>query len=284
MRVVNFRPFAAALGLALAIAAAGSVTPPATRGHEGIGLERFMYALGQVESGGSYTAYNSSSGAYGRYQIIPSSWRAWAQEVLGNAYAPMTPANQDKVAAYKLHQAYHKVGSWPPVAYWWLTGRINTNRSTWSSFARSYVDKIMAIYNRTGDTTGSFAGPTYQNAWYQETYKYIGWSGGWLTGDRPSYAGGSAKYSDQAGAWVTFKFTGRAVTWYGLKGAGAGVAKVYVDGAYARTVDAWSSTFQPSTPLFSKSWSGSGTHTLSIRVEGTPGRPSVVVDQFRVTK
>src|SRR5918997_4411392 len=42
LRVVKFRPFAAALGLAVAIAAAGSVPAPATRGHEGIGLERFM--------------------------------------------------------------------------------------------------------------------------------------------------------------------------------------------------------------------------------------------------
>ena len=28
------------------------------------------------ESGGSYTAYNPSSGAYGKYQIIPSTWAA----------------------------------------------------------------------------------------------------------------------------------------------------------------------------------------------------------------
>jgi hypothetical protein len=283
LRVVSFRPIVAALGLAVVLAAAGSVTAPPARGHDGIGLERFMYALGQVESGGSYTARNSSSGAYGRYQIIPSSWRAWALEVLGSSSAPMTPANQDAVAAYKLHQAYHRVGSWPPVAYWWLTGRVNTNRSTWSSFARSYVDKIMRIYNNAGDVAGSF-GSAYRNVWYQETYQYIKWGGDWTSGSRSSYAGGTANYTDQPGAWLEFQFIGRAVTWYGLKGAGAGVAKIYVDGAYARTVDAGSSTFSASTPLFSKSWTGSGTHTLVIRVEGTEGRPSVVVDQFRVTK
>jgi hypothetical protein len=62
------------------------------------------------------------------------------------------------------------------------------------------------------------------------------------------------------------------------------VAKIFVDGAYARTVDAGSRTFDASTPLFSKSWSTSGTHVLVIRVEGTAGRPSVVVDQFAVAK
>lgn len=30
----------------------------------------------QPESGGSYSAYNPSSGAYGKYQIIPSTWAA----------------------------------------------------------------------------------------------------------------------------------------------------------------------------------------------------------------
>ena len=243
-----------------------------------------MYALGQVESGGSYTARNSSTGAYGRYQIIPSSWRAWAQEVLGNAYAPMTPENQDKVAAYKLHQTYHRVGSWPPVAYWWLTGRINTSRSTWSSFARSYVDKIMAIYNRTGDAAGTFSSSAYRNVYYQETYQYIRWGGTWHRATRSSYAGGAARFSDTAGAWTEFRFVGRAVTWYGQKGVGAGAAKIYVDGAYVKTVDAGSSTFAASTPLFSKAWTGSGTHVLKIQVVGTAGRPSVVVDQFRVTK
>ena len=239
-----------------------------------------MYALGEVESGGSYTAYNSSTGAYGRYQIIPSSWRAWALEVLGNAYAAKTPANQDAVASYKLHQTYDRVGSWPVVAYWWLTGRFNPDRWTWSSFARSYVDKIMRIYN-SSDLQG-WVGPRI--VYYQETYQYIDWGGAWWTTARATHAGGSAAFSDEAGAWVEFRFEGREVTWFGQKGAGAGVAKIYIDGAYARTVDAWSSTFDPSAPLYSRSWSTPGVHTLSIRVDGTAGRPSVVVDQFAVTK
>ena len=46
-----------------------AATPP--------GLEPFLYALGQVESGGSYTARNSTTGAYGKYHILPSNW-PWA--------------------------------------------------------------------------------------------------------------------------------------------------------------------------------------------------------------
>ena len=38
------------------------------------GLRTFMEALATVESGGRYTARNPTSGAYGRYQIMPSNW------------------------------------------------------------------------------------------------------------------------------------------------------------------------------------------------------------------
>jgi Transglycosylase-like domain len=48
------------------------------------------------ESGGSYSAYNSSSGAGGKYQIIPSTWSAY-----GGTGSPQTasPAAQERVAA-----------------------------------------------------------------------------------------------------------------------------------------------------------------------------------------
>jgi muramidase (phage lysozyme) len=48
------------------------------------------------ESGGSYGAYNPSSGAGGKYQITPSTWRAY-----GGTGSPQTasPAEQDRVAA-----------------------------------------------------------------------------------------------------------------------------------------------------------------------------------------
>src|SRR3712207_6933769 len=38
------------------------------------------------------------SGAYGKYQIIPSSWKIWADRVLGDPYAAKTPENQELVA------------------------------------------------------------------------------------------------------------------------------------------------------------------------------------------
>ena len=86
------------------------------------------------------------SGAYGKYQIMPSNWPAWARQYLGNANAKPTPANQEKVAAGKMTSLYRWLGSWKRVAYWWLTGSSRT--TGWSSYAKRYVAKVMRILPR----------------------------------------------------------------------------------------------------------------------------------------
>ena len=48
------------------------------------------------ESGGNFSAVNSSSGAGGAYQILPSTWRLY-----GGSGAPQdaSPAEQSRIAA-----------------------------------------------------------------------------------------------------------------------------------------------------------------------------------------
>ncbi|MEA2612960.1 MAG: Transglycosylase domain, partial [Chloroflexota bacterium] len=111
MRVLSGRRSAAlvaALATILVLTASGSAvfaaSPP--------GLSRFMQAIGRIESGGNYTARNSTSGAYGKYQIMPSNWPSWARQYLGNSNAKQTPANQEKVAAGKMTSLYNWLGSW----------------------------------------------------------------------------------------------------------------------------------------------------------------------------
>ena len=111
------------------------------------GIDRFLYALSRVESGGNYRARNHSSGAYGRYQIMPANWAGWARRWVGNGSAHQSPRNQETVARGKIHALYHWLGSWRRVAYWWLTGSSKT--SGWSAYASRYVRNVMAIYNGT---------------------------------------------------------------------------------------------------------------------------------------
>ncbi len=44
-----------------------------------------MWAMAGQESGWDYYARNASSGAFGKYQIMPFNWPVWADEYLGDA-------------------------------------------------------------------------------------------------------------------------------------------------------------------------------------------------------
>lgn len=98
---------------------AGSVTangPP--------GIDQFLAAVKQHESGGSYTA-NSGDGAYGAYQFIPSTWNSEAKAAGYGQYAngradKAPPAVQDAVAHYMAQNLYNGMGkSWEMAARGW---------------------------------------------------------------------------------------------------------------------------------------------------------------------
>lgn len=270
------------VGLALAIlvssaapAAAGSLStharPP--------GLAAFMAALGQVESGGRYTARNPISGAYGLYQIMPSNWPVWAGRYIGNRNARPTPRNQDRVAAGRLTDLYRAYGSWDRTAYWWLTGKRGP-RSTWSAHARRYVTRVMKGYRAQLALAGS--GTAAAVRVIDDRNAAIRWSGAWQSARHAGYAGGSVHYATRAGSTATLAFTGRSVRVLGPAGPTRGRVQVLVDGALARTVDLRASRFRPRTTVFARSWPAAGSHAIELRVLGTPGRPMVAVDRIVV--
>jgi hypothetical protein len=127
----------------LASARPAEAGPPAHRDQL-----RLMWAMAGQESGWDYYARNRTSGAFGKYQIMPFNWPVWAEEYLGDRRADQTPFNQEKVAYGKIHDLYRWLGSWKRVAYWWLTGRTERNEKKWSSYARGYVDNIMSLRKR----------------------------------------------------------------------------------------------------------------------------------------
>jgi hypothetical protein len=246
--------------------------------------------MGQVESGGNYYARNPSSGAYGKYQIMPSNWPSWASRYLGNANARPTPANQEIVAAGKFRSLYSGLQSWRRVAYWWLTG---SNRTTgWSTYATRYVSRVMDIYRSAAAAPAPPAppaskappasAPTTSVQRYSETSSKITYRGTWRTAGYRGYAGGAAKYATKAGATASFAFIGSKVVWYGPVGPTRGKARILVDGTYLKTVDLHARSFTARKALFSKSWSAPGAHTLVIEVVGTAGHPYVAIDGFTV--
>ncbi|HEV8401720.1 MAG TPA: lytic transglycosylase domain-containing protein [Candidatus Limnocylindrales bacterium] len=269
----------------------GVVAPARTRASDPPGLARFMAAVAHVESHGDYTARNPS-GAYGKYQIMPASWRGWAARYLGNPAAKPTPANQEIVAAAKMRALYAWLGSWRRVAYWWLTGSSRT--SGWSAVATRYVTRVMTAYRDGAGTEVSAAAPPAAPAAaatrvparttrrYGETNAGIAYAGSWKSARYSRYAGGAAMYATAAGATATFRFSGREITWYGPTGPTRGTARVRVDGRLVATVDLHASSFTAHKAVFRKTWSTAGSHTLVIEVGGTSGHPYVAIDELVV--
>ena len=277
-RAVSIAILATALIVSIVPTAATSATAPP-------GIDRFLYALGSLESGGNYEARNPVSGAYGKYQILPSNWPAWARTYIGSSTAPQTPANQERVARGKVTSLYYWLDSWPNVAHWWLTGSGETNQNLWSSYSRTYVAKLMTIYRATTSTptggTSPAAGTTATVALHVgQSAGAISYAGGWSMARFGAYTGGRVKYSVRDGATATFTFTGRSVAWIGPLGPTRGRARVLVDGVSVGTVDLRRSSFRARATVFRKAWASASAHSVTIQVIGS-GRP-VAIDELVV--
>ena len=257
--------------LAPAAAPAQAATPSPAAGPPGLSL--FMELLGPLDSGGRYDAHNPSSGAFGRFQILPSNWPGWAARYLGDRNAKPTPGNQDRIAAGRLTDLYHAYRSWERVAYWWLTGRSGPP-STWSPAARRYIARIMTRYRLRAATpvVGS-------DRILDDRTAAISWVGTWHEARHAGYSGGRAHYSTARGAAATVHFTGRSVRIEGPTGPTRGKVRVLVDGRFVRTVDLRSAHFRVRATIFAFHWAQAGAHRIELQVEGTPGRPYVAVDR-----
>lgn len=94
---------------------------------------------------------------------------------------------------------------------------------------------------------------------------------------------GHVSTSTHAGDSVTLSFMGRRVWWVAPMGAGGGIARVFVDGTLAATVDLSETPtgIHRRQTAFLRSWPGVGHHTIKV-VVGTRV-PRVDVDAFAVS-
>lgn len=128
---------------------------------------KFMDAISGQESGGDYTAENARTGAYGRFQIMPSNWPSWSREA-GLDGAAQTPENQEKVAHYKLQQYYDKYKNWEDVASAWYSGQPRSSftpeqlarkqRAGDEPSIQEYVDSVMGRFGQSPNVGKTLAG------------------------------------------------------------------------------------------------------------------------------
>lgn len=90
-------------------------------------FDKFMQAISSQESGGNYGARNSSSGAMGKYQIMPGNLggkhSGWDYEALGRDVTPQqfmqSPQIQEQIARYQLQKYYNKYGARGAAIAWY---------------------------------------------------------------------------------------------------------------------------------------------------------------------
>ena len=123
----------------------------------------------------------------------------------------------------------------------------------------------------------------------QETDPAITHSAGWSLGNKDHpYSEGTAALSTTLGDRATFTFTGASVSWIGLRGPQAGIARVFLDGVLVDEVDTFSTTEEVRAVVYTATGLADASHTLTIEVTGrmNPASTSnfIAVDAFDATR
>lgn len=127
-------------------------------------LEQFLRGIAQVESGGDYGARNKSSGALGKYQVMPSNVASWTRRALGRAMTPQqflaSPEAQERVAQVILGGYFQRYGA-EGAASMWFSGQSNPDygASDGGNTVREYVDKVITAAGGSPGTSGNIAAP-----------------------------------------------------------------------------------------------------------------------------
>src|SRR5262245_50650958 len=98
----------------------------------------------------------------------------------------------------------------------------------------------------------------------QDTSGKLSYRGDWFNAYYPDYLRGQVSATDEAGASVSLRFRGAAVSWIGPTGPTRGTAKVFIDGEFVTTVDLWTAAFRPTRVLFKKVWQKPDNHKIRI--------------------
>ena len=162
---------------------------------------------------------------------------------------------------------------------------LSSSLSTWAARAwalGSVYQERVRLFDRSGRISGWATSKAYRLTIRQETSTDISYVGSWPSASYPAYFGGAARYSRSAGTRATFRFSGQGLALVGPRGPTRGRAAIDVDGIYLTTIDLYASTFRPRQVLFARNWLTSGRHSVTIRVLGTAGRPTVSIDAFIV--
>jgi hypothetical protein len=180
--------------------------------------------------------------------------------------------SQTGVASYDLAQSTDG-GVWSTVA----TGLTSTTSTRSLIPGHSYRFRVRGT-DHVGNTGAWTYGTTFKLSSTSETSSSIHYGGTWAYRTSALYRGGHEKAASIAGRTATWSFTGTSVAWVATKGPSQGRANVYVNGTLLTSVDLWAPANQWQRLVWTKTWSTSATRTITVKVLGTIGHPTVDLD------
>ena len=178
------------------------------------------------------------------------------------------------VAGYELER--YLGGAWASVP---LAKTTDTSAAVALAPGQVHRFRVRAV-DRAGNLSAWATAAAFRLGAVQETSTAVLRKGHWTASFAPAYYGGRVMSSQVAAASARITLTGQQVAWVSTVGPTRGQARVYVDGAYVRTVDLRSASIAARRIVYVRAWTSPGVHTLEIRIVGTAGRPRVDVDAF----
>jgi hypothetical protein len=246
----------------------------------GIGFADWLWGSGANGGGGG------GGGGGGTSAVAPTTTKPRVQlSTSSSVPTNATPVvvkwalarTSDGLKRYEL-QARKNSGSWNSV-------KLASSKSTYHRFTlgltSKYSFRVRAVDN--DGRVGAWSTVSSQFGWRaDDSSPSLVWKGsGWTTRTSTSHIGGRAHRTSANGATVSLKFRGSSVAWVSQLHPKHGQARVYIDGDYVRTVDLRASKSVARKIVFA-TMVKEGTHTITVRMMGTSGRPAVYTDAFFV--
>lgn len=97
-----------------------------------------------------------------------------------------------------------------------------------------------------------------------------------------NYYKGTIRTSRRRGATIEYKFTGNSVGLITTKNRNLGKARIFIDGKYVKTINAYSRKPKYRQKLFGMSWKNTGSHTLKIVNAGRGNQKRFDIDGIAV--
>ncbi|HUP22146.1 MAG TPA: hypothetical protein VNB06_04315, partial [Thermoanaerobaculia bacterium] len=160
-----------------------------------------------------------------------------------------------------------------------------------SEYSDAYLIAVTPAAGSGGGTgegggAGGGGGTAGSGARHEEDSPAIAYSDAWFPNTATAHSGGGAALAMDPGQRARFAFEGTGVLWLGYRDEWSGIARVYLDGSLAATLDTYVPSAQAQSVLFAVDGLAAAPHVLEIEVTGQIGPASsgawIWIDAFDV--